>query len=121
MNWKKLYPEFDDFEGRDWFLDAGCGYGGMLITLATLYPEQLMLGIEIRTKVADFVCERIASLRDSTKREGNAQYKNAACVLSNAMKFLPNYFKKSQVRPVVARTSYSLELIIGVENVSSLS
>ena len=98
MNWKKLYPEFKDFENREFFLDAGCGYGGMLITLATLYPEQTMLGIEIRTKVADFVCQRIASLRESTSKEGKAQYQNAACLLSNAMKFLPNYFRKGQVR-----------------------
>lgn len=33
------------------FADIGCGFGGLLIRLATVYPDKLMLGMEIRDKV----------------------------------------------------------------------
>lgn len=33
------------------FVDVGCGFGGLLIRLAPLYPEKLMLGFELRDKV----------------------------------------------------------------------
>lgn len=41
-------------------MDVGCGFGGLLIRLAPLYPDKLMLGFELRDKVsfsaADFNC-----------------------------------------------------------------
>ena len=52
-----------------------------------------MLGMEIRVKVSDFVTDRIKGLRE--QHEG--QYQNIACVRTNAMKYLPNYFTKGQV------------------------
>ena len=52
-----------------------------------------MLGMEIRIKVSDYVMDRIAALR--TLHPG--QYGNIACVRTNAMKYLPNYFYKGQV------------------------
>jgi tRNA (guanine-N7-)-methyltransferase len=33
------------------FVDVGCGFGGLLIRLAPLYPDKLMLGFELRDKV----------------------------------------------------------------------
>lgn len=41
-------------------------------------------------KVAEYVRERILSLR----RETPGEYENAACLRTNAMKFLPHYFRK---------------------------
>ena len=33
------------------FVDVGCGFGGLLVKLAPLYPDTLMLGMELRDKV----------------------------------------------------------------------
>ena len=64
------------------------------VRLSTMFPEVLMLGMEIRVKVSDYVSDRIAALR--TQHPG--QYQNVACLRSNAMKHLPNFFRKGQVR-----------------------
>ena len=32
-------------------MDVGCGFGGLLVKLAPLYPDTLMLGMELRDKV----------------------------------------------------------------------
>lgn len=39
----------DDLEVR--FADVGCGFGGLLVRLSPLYPNTLMVGMEIRDKV----------------------------------------------------------------------
>ncbi|CAG5123654.1 unnamed protein product [Candidula unifasciata] len=75
------------------FADVGCGYGGLLVALAPLFPQTLMLGMEIRVKVSDYVQKRIEALR--LKHPG--QYDNIACIRSNAMKYLPNFFHKEQL------------------------
>lgn len=33
------------------FADVGCGFGGLLVRLSPLYPNKLMVGMEIRDKV----------------------------------------------------------------------
>lgn len=53
-----------------------------------------MLGLEIRVKVSDYVRDRIQSLRASEPEK----YQNIACIRSNAMKYLPNFFCKGQVQ-----------------------
>jgi tRNA (guanine-N7-)-methyltransferase len=58
-----------------------------------MFPETLMLGMEIRVKVSDYVIDKIAALR--LKHPG--EYQNIACIRTNARKYLPNYFKKAQV------------------------
>ncbi|KAJ2782260.1 tRNA (guanine-N(7)-)-methyltransferase (tRNA(m7G46)-methyltransferase) [Coemansia javaensis] len=45
------------------FADIGCGYGGLLVALAPLYPSTLMVGMEIRTKVVNYLQRRIEALR----------------------------------------------------------
>ncbi|KAJ1726437.1 tRNA (guanine-N(7)-)-methyltransferase (tRNA(m7G46)-methyltransferase) [Coemansia biformis] len=45
------------------FADIGCGYGGLLVALAPLYPNTLMVGMEIRTKVVNYLQKRIEALR----------------------------------------------------------
>ncbi|GLC33046.1 hypothetical protein PLESTB_000376800 [Pleodorina starrii] len=75
------------------FVDIGCGFGGLLVKLSTIYPDTLMLGMEIRDKVSAYVRERIAALR----REQPGSYRNASVLRTNAMKYLPNYFKKGQL------------------------
>jgi tRNA (guanine-N7-)-methyltransferase len=90
-DFKKLGIE-DDKEVR--FADIGCGYGGLLITLGEMFPNKLSLGMEIRVKVSDYVMDRIKALRV----QHPDKYNNIACIRSNAMKYLPNFFKKGQVR-----------------------
>lgn len=100
MDWSTLYPKY--FIGKGIlsdsklveFADVGCGYGGLLVRLSMMFPETLMLGMEIRVKVCDYVKDRIEALR--LKHEG--QYENIACVRTNAMKYMPNYFFKGQLK-----------------------
>lgn len=33
------------------FADIGCGFGGLLVSLSTLFPDVLMIGMELRDKV----------------------------------------------------------------------
>ncbi|XP_046618110.1 tRNA (guanine-N(7)-)-methyltransferase isoform X4 [Neodiprion virginianus] len=102
MDWGQLYDAYfhdPKNEGTESlpskqveFADIGCGYGGLLVTLSTMFPDKLILGMEIRVKVSDYVTDRIAALR----LQHPGQYRNIACLRSNAMKYLPNYFQKGQ-------------------------
>lgn len=104
MNWNSLYPFYFPFnkeskEDNDAkkcveFVDIGCGYGGLLVTLSPMFPDNLILGMEIRVKVSDYVMDRIAALRSQYP----GQYQNIACLRTNAMKYLPNYFQKGQLK-----------------------
>ena len=58
-----------------------------------MFPETLMLGMEIRVKVSDYVQDRIIAL----KQNHPGEYTNIACLRGNAMKYLPNFFRKGQV------------------------
>jgi tRNA (guanine-N7-)-methyltransferase len=75
--------------------DIGCGFGGLLVALAPKLPDTLLLGMEIRMQVAEYVQERIKALR--TQNVDTGLYQNAACLRANSMKFLPNFFKKHQL------------------------
>lgn len=49
MDWTRHYPEFypakeGQVQKKVEFADIGCGYGGLLIALAPLFPDTLMLG-----------------------------------------------------------------------------
>ncbi|XP_052897211.1 tRNA (guanine-N(7)-)-methyltransferase [Anopheles moucheti] len=90
-NWNELYPNIGHRCVE--FADIGCGYGGFLVTLGETYPDKLALGMEIRVKVSDYVMDRIKALRQRHK----GKYENIACIRTNAMKYLPNYFHKHQL------------------------
>ncbi|KAF8150548.1 putative methyltransferase-domain-containing protein [Crassisporium funariophilum] len=98
MDWSVHYPAFNGTGKVPEFADVGCGFGGLLITLAPMFPDVLMLGMEIRVQVSQFVHDRIAALRVTTSSDSTAssptQYQNVSVVRANAMKFLPNYFAK---------------------------
>ncbi|MCJ1223664.1 tRNA (guanine-N(7)-)-methyltransferase (tRNA(m7G46)-methyltransferase) [Toensbergia leucococca] len=78
--------------------DIGCGFGGLLVTLAPKLPDELLLGMEIRTQVTEFVQDRIKALRNQNPDTG--LYQNTACLRANTMKFLPNFFNKSQLTKI---------------------
>ncbi len=44
MSWDAHYPAFAAQHKTPAFADVGCGFGGLLIALAPLYPDTLMLG-----------------------------------------------------------------------------
>lgn len=98
MNWSTLYPQYftnnEQTQKCVEFADVGCGYGGLLVTLSPMFPDNLILGMEIRVKVSDYVMDRIAALRS----QNPGQYQNIACLRTNAMKHLPNYFCKGQLK-----------------------
>ncbi|KAI9661472.1 MAG: tRNA (guanine-N(7)-)-methyltransferase (tRNA(m7G46)-methyltransferase) [Alyxoria varia] len=47
--------------------DIGCGFGGLLFALAPKMPDTLILGMEIRTSVTEYVEKKIAALRAQNK------------------------------------------------------
>ena len=53
FNWAELYPAFAHSGKTPEFADVGCGFGGLLIALAPLYPDTLMLGQSSRPSIAD--------------------------------------------------------------------
>lgn len=71
--------------------DIGCGYGGLLASLSVAFPDKVMLGLEIRDRVAAFCCKRVTEMRN----EYSGSYGNVWFERTNAMKFLPNYFAKA--------------------------
>ncbi|KAL8811177.1 MAG: hypothetical protein Q9200_002013 [Gallowayella weberi] len=78
--------------------DIGCGFGGLLVALAPKLPDGLLIGMEIRTQVTEFVQDRIKALRNQNANSG--LYQNIACLRANTMKFLPNFFKKAQLTKI---------------------
>lgn len=63
------------------------------VTLGELFPDKFAIGMEIRVKVSDYVIDRIVALRQLHPDK----YENIACLRTNAMKYLPNFFAKNQL------------------------
>lgn len=95
LHYPQIFPSSDKVDGskKIEFADVGCGFGGLLISLSTLFPETLMIGMEIRDKVTEYVKERILALRTTNP----GQYQNISVVRTNSMKYIPNYFEKGQL------------------------
>ncbi|CAK7225083.1 tRNA (guanine-N(7)-)-methyltransferase (tRNA(m7G46)-methyltransferase) [Sporothrix bragantina] len=122
MDWPSLYPDFFPSTNEDdsavvtattkahprvEVADIGCGFGGLLVGLAPAMPETLVLGLEIRDHVTEFVQNRIHALRAqnrnaaaSPEEKEKPMYANIACVRANTMKFLPNFFDKGQLQKI---------------------
>ncbi|KIO28716.1 hypothetical protein M407DRAFT_242919 [Tulasnella calospora MUT 4182] len=140
MDWSIHYPKYFPLRGTSENLDAGpsnsaliskkvefadvgCGFGGLLMALAPLFPETLMLGLEIRVSVTQFVADKIAALRVqhqqladgiipeisvpeggeaylAAKEAAPGGYQNVSVIRANAMKFLPNFFEKGQLSKI---------------------
>lgn len=120
MDWSKYYPEFvaeqdgvitteakpaengsaraPEMSKEVTIADIGCGYGGLSFALSPRFPEQLILGMEIRTSVTEFVQDKAKALR--TQHAATGGYQNVSCVRANTMKFLPNFFHKNQLEKI---------------------
>ena len=88
--------ELDDDCRRITICDVGCGFGGLLVRLSPLFPQELMIGMEIRAQVSEYVRERCLALR----KEYPGEYQNISGLRTNSMKFLPNYFVKAQLTKI---------------------
>ncbi|KAF2767969.1 putative methyltransferase [Teratosphaeria nubilosa] len=84
--------------------DIGCGFGGLLFALAPKFPDTLILGMEIRTSVAQFVRDKVKAMRAQALQDPKAQvpgsYQNISCLRVNTMKFLPNFFRRSHLSKI---------------------
>ncbi|KAJ3734191.1 putative methyltransferase-domain-containing protein, partial [Lentinula guzmanii] len=112
MDWHAHYPGVAPGKKPE-FADIGCGFGGLSISLAPLFPDTLILGrvlllgikalagllsgMEIRVQVSQYVKDRITALRTANTGEPKAHYQNVSIVRANAMKFLANYFEKASL------------------------
>ncbi|KAL7183776.1 hypothetical protein ACSBR2_026032 [Camellia fascicularis] len=65
LNFPQLCPSSDQLDNskKIQFADIGCGFGGLLISLSTLFPDTLMIGMELRDKVTEYVKEQVLALR----------------------------------------------------------
>lgn len=101
MDWSKLFPKlYETYKSQDKpipkvdMADVGCGYGGLLIALSTTFPDHLILGMEIRTRVVEYVQQLI----EEHQTEKPSEYTNISVIETNAMKFMPNFFSKGQLQ-----------------------
>jgi tRNA (guanine-N7-)-methyltransferase len=76
FDWQSLYPGIVENERSVRILDIGMGFGGLTVAMANLFPDKLVMGMEIRAKVCEYVRLRIEALR----QENPGQYQNAACL-----------------------------------------
>ncbi|WFD05281.1 tRNA (guanine(46)-N(7))-methyltransferase [Malassezia vespertilionis] len=82
MDWSVHYPEMyklDEYCNplcKVEFADIGCGFGGLLMRLAPMFPDKLILGMEIRTQVTQYVHDKINALRLAHKQALSAQGTN---------------------------------------------
>lgn len=56
MDWDSHYPAFSGTGKTPEFADVGCGFGGLLIALAPMFPDKVMLGEFYATSVITFCC-----------------------------------------------------------------
>ena len=82
MDWSTHFPDFVEPQQDDQadpalpprlkqpvrFADIGCGFGGLLMDLAPIYPDTLMIGMEIRTMVTQYVFYKIVALRMAARQ-----------------------------------------------------
>lgn len=75
-------------------LDIGCGYGNLLLELSKHFPNDLILGMEIRDKVTEFVVDKINALRINS---GYTKFMNVSGIRTNVMKCILHYFEKGTI------------------------
>lgn len=108
MDWTRVFPRLQRTPGaRVEIADVGCAWGGLAVALAERFADSLVLGLEIRPKVVDYTTERIAKLRVAAEAEAEAAsdgtrhrhpFDNLGVLLCNAMKNLPNFFGRGQLK-----------------------
>ncbi|EPY49759.1 tRNA (guanine-N7-)-methyltransferase catalytic subunit Trm8 [Schizosaccharomyces cryophilus OY26] len=100
MDWTPYYPDIPEDSGKKVeIVDIGCGYGGLTVALGPQFPDSLVLGMEIRTQVTDYLKEKIQAIRYRAEHEEPVVggFKNISVLRMNCQKFLPNFFEKGQL------------------------
>jgi tRNA (guanine-N7-)-methyltransferase len=77
MDWHYHFPSRIANDGSSSakveFADVGCGFGGLIFHLAPLFPDKLMVGMEIRTSVTQYVHDKVQALRAASRvQQGTA-------------------------------------------------
>lgn len=73
MDWHYHFPNRIEVDGSSKdgtkveFADVGCGFGGLIFYLAPLFPEKLIVGMEIRTSVTQYVYDKVQALRVASR------------------------------------------------------
>ena len=104
--WKNYYPRKYDTLHNVTFVDIGCGFGSLLLTLADTFKDDLVMGIEIRAQVIEYVQRRVLAARHEAANPTNPnmqpaeRYENLWAVHNNAQRFMPNFFEKEQLTKV---------------------
>jgi len=103
--WELHYPDVPAADRVVTIVDVGMGFGGLTVALAALFPDKLVLGMEIRAKVCEYVRLKILALRAEAltaeaAAAGGHHYRNAACLRTNCMRYLPNFFVKGQLEKI---------------------
>jgi tRNA (guanine-N7-)-methyltransferase len=105
--WELHYPDVPAADRVVTIVDVGMGFGGLTVALAALFPDKLVLGMEIRAKVCEYVRLKILALRAealtaeaAAAAAGGHHYRNAACLRTNCMRYLPNFFVKGQLEKI---------------------
>jgi tRNA (guanine-N7-)-methyltransferase len=102
MEWSSLYPvmksESKFASKKPAIADIGCGFGGLLTALSPEYSEKLIIGMEIRVQVTNYVEDRIIALRQ--QHAATDGYQNIAVLRANTMKFFPNFFEEGQLEKI---------------------
>jgi len=88
--WQDMYPKMRSLVVK--WLDVGSAYGGMLCKLGPMEPNTLMLGLEIRPRVAEFAQQRVREHRANKNTLHNVWFEQ-----SNVMRYLPYWFRKGQL------------------------
>lgn len=99
IDWSLFYPSIAEenttiVDKEPTMLDLGCGYGGMSFALGQLFPNKLILAMEIRCVVTTYVEDKINALR----KTGQAQ--NVAVQWSNTMKTLMRYIRPHSIEKI---------------------
>jgi tRNA (guanine-N7-)-methyltransferase len=77
-------------------IDVGCGYGGLLFGLAPLFLGRMILGMEIRDKLVNFVSEKIRGYRI----QNPGKFDHISVVRTNTMRHLCQYFPKASLEKI---------------------
>ncbi len=87
MDWISHFPAYFPTAGADHhkhevtIADIGCGFGGLSVRLAQMFPDKLTIGMEIRPRVVEVVKDRITKLRAEHSADNAAD--SAAAVPDN--------------------------------------
>lgn len=87
MNWGKIFSFSSGGEASVSIVDLGCGFGGFTRRLGEMSTGDLVLGLEIRGKVAEIAAKRLSA----------TDLLNAAVIQTNAMKFFTNHFERNSL------------------------